>query len=431
MHAVLRGGWSADDPLVGQLDLDTDSVTWLELLSPDLVSPQGRLTAQLLVAGTLATPLLSGEAHLDGLDAELPALAIGIHQGRVDLIAAADGSATLHGALPTGRGALAVTGTLDWHDAATPLSLRLQGSNVLVADTPALTAVVSPDLRLDWQRGAALRLAGRVDVDKARMDLQRLDLGVSASPDVVVLDPADPDRTPDTPLALDLQLVLGDAVTLAGYGLDGRLGGTLAVKGGDGVPMRGDGEIKVSGRYRAYGSELDISKGQLWWRNDPLDNPQVSLRAERRIGDVTAGLDVSGRLAAPRASAWTDPASSEQDALAYLTLGRPLSSLSASDAGKVDAAQAALSAGGGLLASQLAAKLGLDDAGVSDSRALGGQVFGIGKQLSPRLYVSYGVSLLGSGQVVLLRYLLGRGFDVQIESSTRESRGSLNWRKEK
>jgi translocation and assembly module TamB len=431
LHAQLHGGWAADAALSGQLDLATDSVTWLELLSPDLVAPQGHLTAQLRVGGTPGTPLLAGEARIDNLDAELPALAIGIQQGRVELIAAADGSATLHGALPTGRGALAVTGSLDWHDAATPLSLRLQGSNVLIADTPALTAVVSPDLTLDWKRGAALRLAGRVSVDEARMDLQRLDLGVSASPDVVVLDPADPDRAPDTPLALDLQLVLGDQVTLSGHGLDGRLGGTLAIKGGDGVPMRGNGELTVRGRYRAYGSQLDITKGQLWWQDDAIDNPQVALRAERRVGDVTAGLDVSGRLDAPHATAWTDPASSEQDALAYLTLGRPLSSLSAGDAGKVDAAQAALNAGGGLLASQLAARLGLDDAGVSDSRALGGQVFGIGKQLSPRLYINYGVSLLGSGQVVLLRYLLGRGFDVQIESSTRESRGSLNWRKEK
>ncbi len=430
LQASVRGGWAADAPLVGQLDLDTDSVTWLELLSPDLVSPQGRLNAQLRVAGTRGTPLLSGEAHLDALDAELPALALSIRQGRVDLIAAADGSATLHGALPTGRGALAVTGTLDWHNASTPLSLRLQGANVLIADTPALFAVVSPDLALDWQRGGALKLAGRVEVDEARMDLQRLTPGVGVSADVVVLDPADPDRAPDTPLALDLQLIVGDKVTLSGYGLDGHLTGTLAVRGGDGVPMRGRGELTVRGRYRAYGSQLEITRGQLWWRDEPLDDPQVALRAERRVGDVRAGLDVNGRLSAPRASAWTEPASSEQDALAYLALGRPLSSLGAADAGKVDAAQAALNAGGGLLASQLAAKIGLDDAGVSDSRALGGQVFGIGKQLSPRLYVSYGVSLIGSGQVVLLRYLLGRGFDVQIESSTRESRGSLNWRKE-
>ena len=64
-------------------------------------------------------------------------------------------------------------------------------------------------------------------------------------------------------------------------------------------------------------------------------------------------------------------------------------------------------------------------------RALGGSVLGVGKQLSPRLYVGFGVSLLGTGQVLTLKYLLDRGFDIEIESSSVENRGSINWRKEK
>ena len=127
---------------------------------------------------------------------------------------------------------------------------------------------------------------------------------------------------------------------------------------------------------------------------------------------------------------WSNPATSESEALAYLALGRPLSSASADENRQLSGAAAALSAGN-LLASQLGAKIGLDDAGVSESRALGGSVVGFGKYLSPRLYVSYGVSLLGTGQVITLKYLLRKGFDIEIESSTVENRGSVNWRKEK
>jgi len=117
--------------------------------------------------------------------------------------------------------------------------------------------------------------------------------------------------------------------------------------------------------------------------------------------------------------------------LSYLALGRPLSSASSEEGRQLDAASAALQAGGGLLASQLATRLGFDDAGVMDSRTLGGNVFGVGKYLSPKLYVGYGVSLLGTGQVLTLKYLLRAGFDIQIESSTVENRASVNWRKEK
>ena len=84
-----------------------------------------------------------------------------------------------------------------------------------------------------------------------------------------------------------------------------------------------------------------------------------------------------------------------------------------------------------LLASQLGSKIGLDDAGVMQSRALGGSVLGVGKYLSPRLYVGYGVSLLGTGQVLTLKYLLRKGFDITIESSTVENKGSVNWRTER
>jgi translocation and assembly module TamB len=67
----------------------------------------------------------------------------------------------------------------------------------------------------------------------------------------------------------------------------------------------------------------------------------------------------------------------------------------------------------------------------SANRALGGTVVGIGKYISPQLYVSYGVSLLGTGQVITLKCLLRKGFDIKIESSTVENRGSVNWRKER
>src|SRR5690606_41820650 len=78
----------------------------------------------------------------------------------------------------------------------------------------------------------------------------------------------------------------------------------------------------------------------------------------------------------------------------------------------------------------IGSKIGLDDAGVTESRALGGSVLGLGKQISPRPYVGFGVSLLGTGQVLTLKYLLDRGFDIEIESSSVANRGSTNWRQE-
>ena len=176
-----------------------------------------------------------------------------------------------------------------------------------------------------------------------------------------------------------------------------------------------------------WASEMNGIIQQLGQNGDHL----LNVRAERVVGEVTAGIRVEGRASAPRASVYSNPAKSESEALAYLTLGRPLSSLTGDEARQLGAAKSALNAGTGLLAAELGSRIGLDDAGVVESRALGSEVLSVGKYLSPKLYVGYGVSLLGTGQVMMLKYLLRKGFDIQIESSTVENRASVNWRKEK
>ncbi|WP_149195409.1 translocation/assembly module TamB domain-containing protein [Luteimonas suaedae] len=433
VRAEVRTGWDAYSALAGQINVDIDELTWLELFSPDIVEPQGRLAGQVTLGGTRAEPQLAGQAQLSDFGTEIPSLAIALTEGNVRLDALADGSARIAGSVRSGPGTLNIDGTLGWGDAAaTPLELALRGENLLVSDTRDLRAIANPDLTVRYGAGRPLAVTGTVTVPEARIDLERLDDGVSASPDVVVLDPADPNDGPPTVLQLDLTLAMGEDVVLNGFGLEGTLGGELRVRQTPGREMRGSGTLQVGGRYKAYGQELRITRGNLVWSNDIISDPVLDIRAERRIEaeELTAGIDVTGRASAPQANVWTDPSRDQSEALAYLALGRSLSSVTGDESRQLDAASAALSAGGGLLASQLGASIGLDDAGVSHSRALGGSVLGVGKQLSPRLYVGFGVSLLGTGQVLTLKYLLSRGFDIEIESSTLENRGSLNWRRE-
>ncbi|MDH5822062.1 translocation/assembly module TamB domain-containing protein [Luteimonas sp. RD2P54] len=432
VQAQATTGWDAYSPLSAELTLDTDELLWLELFSPDIVEPEGRLSARISVAGTRAEPQLGGQAQLSQFATTIPSLAIELTDGNLRLDAAGDGSARISGSVRSGEGTLDVGGSLGWRGAETPLELNLRGRNLLVSDTRDLRAVVDPDVVVRYGAGRPLEVVGTVVVSEARIDLERLDDGVSVSPDVVVLDPVDPDAGPPLALRLDLTLVMGDAVTLNGFGLEGTLDGRLRVRQSPGRDMLATGALQVGGRYEAYGQELEIVRGNLVWSNDVVSDPLLDIRAQRRIEaeELTAGIDVTGRASAPQATVWTDPARDQSEALAYLALGRSLSSVTGDEGRQLDAASAALSAGGGLVASQLGSRIGLDDAGVSHSRALGGSVLGVGKQLSPRLYVGFGVSLLGTGQVLTLKYLLGRGFDIEIESSTVESRGSLNWRRE-
>ncbi len=430
LDARLSTGWDPGSPLTGEIYTYMSRLFWLELFSPDLVRPQGVLRGHVSLRGTRGNPALGGQLLLEDFTGELPALGLVLSEGRGSLDAQPDGSARISASVRSGEGTLSVDGGLSWYGQATPLQLAIRGQNVLIADTPMLNAVANPDLRFSLD-AATMVLAGEVGVPRARIDLERFEQGASVSEDVVVLDPVDPEETAEAPLDLDLALVLGDQVTLSGYGLDGTLAGRLQVRARPGREMTATGALDVGGKYEAYGQELQITRGQMTWSNNRVSDPRVNLRAERRVGDVTAGIDVTGNATTPRVEVWSNPGMPQSEALAYLMLGRSLEGATRDQANQVTAASAAMSAGTGLLAAQLGSRLGFDDAGVTQSRALGGSVVGVGKYLSPKLYVGYGVSLVGSGQVLILKYLLRRGFDLEIESSTVETRGSVNWRHER
>ena len=430
VDAKVQTGWDANAPLNGELYLNMSRLYWLELFSPDIVRPTGLIEGHVSLRGTRGTPSLGGDAKLSNLKGEFPALGLTFDQGSGSFTAQPDGSARITAQANSGKGTLFVDGGLSWFGDAQPLQLHIHGENVLLSNTPELRIVANPNLDFTLA-AAAMQLRGTVHVPEADLDLERLDRGTSVSEDVVVLDPADPEEGPSSPLDMDLTVSLGDNVRMAGFGLKGGLGGKMQVWARPGREMTANGALEVSGRYKAYGQDLTITRGNLNWNFNPVSDPRIDIRAERRVGDVTAGIDVTGRAQSPRVDVWSDPAMSQSEALAFLVLGRSLTGASSDQTQQVNAASAALSAGSGLLASQLGAKLGLDDAGVSQSRALGGSVIGFGKYISPKLYVGYGVSLVGSGSVITLKYLLRRGFDIEVESSTVENRGSINWRREK
>ena len=440
VDATIATGWDEFSPLKGDIYFNNSRLFWLELFSPDLVRPTGDLHGHVGLAGTRGTPALSGEAQLTQFKGELPSLGITLTDGAVNLVALADGSARIDGAVKSqsstggtaNGGSLNVDGSLDWKVEGSPLQFNIHGTNFLIADTTELHAVASPDLQVGFANNT-IQVRGKVVVPSATIDVEKLDDGVSVSEDVVVLDPADPERTPSSRLDLDMAITLGDAVKLNGYGLEGTLAGTMNVRSRQGREMAATGRLDVDGRYTAYGQKLLITRGELVWSNNAVSDPRINIRAEREVvsAGVTAGIDVTGRASSPKATVWSNPAMDESAALAYLVLGRSLNTASTDETQKINAASTALGAGAGLLASQLGAKIGLDDAGVLESRTLGGSVFGVGKYLSPKLYVSYGVSMVGGGSAITLKYLLRKGFDAEIESSSVETRGSLNWRKEK
>lgn len=430
----------ANQQLDGHLEFNLDSLAFAELLSQDLANVQGALNGQFKIAGTLAEPALSGQARVSDFAAEVPMAGLKLTQGQFQVSTQDAQTINLDGSVRSGQGQLKIGGHLALGDSG-DTAITIKGDQFMAADIPAAKLTVSPDLVLK-QDQAGLNLAGSVKIDRANVDVSKLPGAgaTQASPDVVVMDAPEKEASSAAPLTANITIDLGNDTHLKGFGLNGSLRGQLAVRQRPGRAPIGQGQIQVDGTYHAYGQDLQIERGQLLFASTPLGNPGLNIRAARKLNPNATidsaqevGLQISGTATRPVLTVFSNPTMPQSDALSYLVTGKPLSEVKGGEGNLVSsAAQALGSATGDLLAKSVGSKLGVDDIGVSSNQALGGSAaFTVGKYLSPRLYLNYGVGLFDPGTVITLRYLLNTRWNFEATQATDFSRASFNYRYEK
>lgn len=421
----------AEQNLSGQVALGLGSLSFVELLTAEVANTKGRLDGRLAFAGTLAAPVVSGQILLDGFATEVPEAGLKLNEGKVQVDLDGNGRVVVSGGISSGKGRLKISGN-GGIAADAPLDIAIEGQDFLAADIPAAHIIVSPKLTVR-RNEQGLDVDGEVVMPKADVDLTKLPGGGAArtSPDVVIVDAEAVEGKDALPITADVTLRLGDDVKLKGFGLDGDLKGQLVVVERPGRQTTGRGEIRVGGTYKAYGQDLTIQTGRLLFAGTAVDNPGLDIKAVRVLKDVTAGLRVQGTAQVPVLTVFSEPALEQSEALSYLITGRPLSGLKSGEGDLVGAAAQALgSATGDLLAKSIGARLGVD-AAVGDNSALGGAAFTVGKYLSPKLYLSYGVGIFSPGEVITLRYKLSRLWELEAQNATTENRAGLNYRLEK
>ncbi len=436
IEGALDTGFSDVDAIKGNLKLEVYELSWLELFSLDIAQPTGRITGEVEFSGSRNAPLINGAYRLQDFNVQIPALGLKLSDGQITATSRDNLALLVRGSIKSGEGRMKVTGVWDPADQLPqPIDLRLTGDNVALADTPDMQLTANTDLLLGYA-GGIYSLGGKVDLSSGRINLEALDTPVSISNDVVVLDPVPEKQHRDLlRLSIAMNVSVNDAVKVSGYGLNGSVSGKVAVNSPFNAPTKLTGALNLTGKYEAYGQGLEIKRGNLIYNNSLVYEPRLDVLTERVIENegVTVGLLVTGSAAKPRTRVVASPAMSDSDALSWLLFGRPLNAVNQNQAQSINARSMALNAGGSILVGTLGRQIGLDQASVSGSRILGDSTLTLGKQLSPRIFVSYGVSLLGIGQVITLKYLLKKGLDISIESEKSELReqssAALNWRK--
>ena len=314
--------------------------------------------------------------------------------------------------------------TLSENDEGLPVIIsHLDGERFEAINLPELWALASPDVDLKLA-GDSGTMTGKVLVTDAVIDLDEIadTATTSLSGDVVLSDREIQKTKSESPGKLDtrLQVEFGDNIKVRGKGITGNVKGALEVFSGKDNEMLGNGEIRIeNGQFSAYGQSLTIEEGKLVYRKAKLDNPELSIKAVRHVGDVTAGVNVAGYMTDPIVTLFSTPAMSEDEALSYVVFGRPLSDLSTGEG--TDLIGAATSLGlqnSGFITKILGTKLGIDTLKVETNGSAKDASLVIGKYLTPRLYLSYGIGLFQSLSTAKLRYDLSRHWELEAEHGT-------------
>ena len=406
----------ASKPLSGSFSLKGLDLALARPFVPMVERIAGQLNGAGTLSGGLLAPQVNGNLYVVKCEISGAELQMNIEQ--LQLQARIEGEQLqLEGDWRSGeQGQGSLNGELNWADGLLA-NMQLRGSGLPVTVEPYAALEVEPDLRLSL-RDEQLSLAGKVLIPSGKIEVRELPPStVQVSSDAHVVGRDSPQQQA-TAIAMDVDVEVGQQrLTFSGFGLNAELLGRVHI--GNDLDTRGELNLN-KGRFRAYGQRLTVRRARLLFAG-PIDQPFLDIEAVRQVDDVTAGLRLSGNAAQPTSTVFSEPAMSQEQALSYLVMGRPLGQGGGDNTMLAQAALALGMAGSAPLVNNVAQGLGIKDfqldtqgSGVTTSVVASGN-------LSERLSLRYGVGVFEPANTIALRYELSRRLYLEAASGLASS----------
>lgn len=410
----------SDVPLRGKITSHIADLAFIETFTTELEDVKASLDVDLQLAGTLAQPGIAGKVDLNG-QMLIPRAGLDLQDIQFNATSDADNQIALNGRVRSGEGNLTIDGLLSPFAQDHPMQLTVKGDQLEVINLPEAWVLASPDLDIKL-KGNRLDVNGSVDIPKAEIQPVGVESAVGVSDDVIILQ----DEKDKAAVPLDvygkIAVTLGDQINIDASGFTGRITGGIETRLRPKKPITAVGELNiVDGKYEAYGQKIAVSKGKILFAGGPIDSPNLEVEATRTTKGVTAGVRVTGTPDAPDLALFSSPSMNQDSILSYLLLGRPLGEASSSESALLlSAAQSVGFKGADMVTQSIGQSLGLDEfsiaGGTQEDAALQ-----VGKYLTPKLYISYGVGLFEPVTQLKMRYDLGRRWALEAVSGTNSS----------
>ena len=404
-------------PISGNFNLTGLDLAVARPFVPMVEKLHGKLNGSGRISGGLLAPQVSGNVNLVDGEISGPELPVSLEDLNVQALIAGE-SMELNGTWRSGKaGQGSLKGQVEWAPALA-MDLRLQGSQLPVTVEPYAVLDVAPDLKISLKNDH-LAIAGKVRIPRGDITVRELPPStVKVSDDAVIIGSQTEEGKPPMAMAMDIDVAVGeDQLNFSGFGLTAKVQGNVHI--GDNLDTRGELWLN-DGRYRAYGQKLDVRRARLLFAG-PLDQPYLDIEAIRKTDDVIAGIRLSGSAEQPTTQIFSEPAMSQEQALSYLVLGRPLSSTGEDNNLLAQAALGLGLMGSAGVTSDLARDLGIKDFEL-DTQGSGTTtaVVASGK-ITEKLSLRYGVGVFEPASTIALRYLLSKKVYLEVASGVASS----------
>jgi translocation and assembly module TamB len=364
----------------------------------------GRLNGSGTISGDLLAPQVNGSLQLSDGEVSGPELPMELQALQLQAVIAGE-TVQLNGGWKSGKtGQGSLNGNIAWGQALV-VDLALKGTQLPVTVEPYAKLEVAPDLKISM-KDDELAIAGKVLVPKGDITIRELPPStVKVSDDTVIVGQQTAEGKPPLAMKMDINVEVGeDKLSFAGFGLTATVKGHVHV--GDNMDTRGELWLN-DGRYRAYGQRLEVRRARLLFAG-PIDQPYLDIEAIRRTDDQIAGIRLSGSAEQPTTQIFAEPALSQEQALSYLVLGRPLSNNGEDNNMLAQAALGLGLMGSAGVTSGIAKNLGIEDFQL-DTEGSGDATSVVASgNISEKLSLRYGVGVFEPANTIALRYKLSK-----------------------
>ncbi|MDH1575602.1 translocation/assembly module TamB domain-containing protein [Pseudomonas sp. GD03746] len=406
-----------DKPLSGDFRLAGLDLSVARPFVPMVERLAGQLNGSGRLSGTLLAPKVNGNLMLSGGEVSGAELPVSLQDLSLQALIAGE-QVQLNGGWRSGEaGRGRLSGDLTWGQAL-GMNLRLQGQQLPVTVEPYATLEVAPDLNLRLIDDK-LAVIGKVLVPKGNITVRELPPStVKVSDDTVIVGHQTEEGKTPMAVAMDIDVEVGrDKLSFSGFGLTANLLGHVHI--GDNMDTRGELSL-ADGRYRAYGQRLTIRRARLLFAG-PIDQPYLDIEAIRQVDDVIAGIRLSGSAEQPTTKVFSEPTMSQEQALSYLVLGRPLGTSGEDNNMLAEAALGLGLAGSAGVTGSIASSLGIDDFQL-DTEGSGNTTSVVASgNLTEKLSLRYGVGVFEPANTIALRYKLSKKVYLEAASGLASS----------